>query len=165
MALYPSKARILIEKRKQPIGYVLSRPDPGKMLYVPGHYETACGGCDTINGLDTIYKYVEDAAKSTADCLFEGLIVCSDYKRLVALKDAGYPVLVIGLTTPVELCLESVRMRRAEKGNDKELNPNNTQSKFKTNLRVLERFTEAGVDVVHLSREEALERIKKEFDL
>jgi hypothetical protein len=56
-------------------------------------------------------------------------------------------------------------MRRAEKGNDKELNPNNTQSKFKTNLRVLERFTEAGVDVVHLSREEALERIKKEFDL
>lgn len=169
MSLYSSKGRMRKEGRRQPIGYILGNPRPEdihhQITYIPGHYETACGGCDTINGLDEIYALVEEAADTGAHVLFEGLIVCSDYKRLVGLKEAGYPVLVIGLNTPLDVCIASVQQRREARGNTEVLNPKNTESKYKTNLRVLERFQEAGVEVAMLSRDEALERIRKEFGL
>lgn len=159
------RLRLKEKKRKQPMGYVLSSPDYPRSLFVPGHYETACGGCDTINGLDRIYELVEMGKSNGMDVMFEGLIVCSDYKRLVALHEKYGPdeVLVIGLTTPLDLSISSVQSRRLEKGNTKPLNPTNTESKFKTNQRVLERFVEAGVNVQWLSREDALEKILKEF--
>ncbi len=160
MALYDSKMRIMKDGRKQPIGYFLS----GKShLAIPGHYETACGGCDTINGLDNIYGLVRSAADTGTNVLFEGLIVCSDFKRLVQLKDDGYKVLVIGLNTPLDVCVDSVKQRRLARGNEKELDPTNTAAKHKTNLRVLERFSEAGVQVAHLTRDEALARVREEF--
>jgi thymidylate kinase len=166
MELYKEKAAIHVDGRKQPIAYSLQSPETERDLFVPGHYETACGGCDTINGLDKIYDLVTENAV-LGNVLFEGLIVCSDFRRMVELREefGAQNVLVIGLDTPVDVCLASVQERRAARGNDKPLNPKNTESKFKTNRRVLERFEEAGVPVVWLSREEAFERIKKEFGL
>lgn len=159
-----SKARFMRPGRKQPLGYVLGF-DGATSLFIPGHYETACGGCDTINGLDDIYGLVQEAADLGNNVLFEGLIVCSDYKRLVRLKEEGYPVRVIGLTTPIDLCVDSVRQRRLARGNEKELNPKNTEAKHKTNVSVLRRFEEAGVAVSYLSRDDALALTLKELGI
>ena len=62
--------------RKQPIGYACLPPDADvQPLWIPGHYETACGGCDTLKTVDQVYKEVTSAAELSYSVLFEGLMI------------------------------------------------------------------------------------------
>jgi len=68
---------------------------------------------------------------------------------------SGLPVAVIGLSTSLEECLDSVRARRAEKGNDAELNPKATEDKHRAVELMMMRFQKAGVPTFVLDREAA----------
>lgn len=151
---------------KQPLGYLLHRDEAlvGPSLYVPGHYETACGGCDTINGLDTIFELVRDAHAEGHDVLFEGLIVCSDVNRTVELAKIA-PLHVVMLDTPIEVCIESINERRRAAGNETPVNPKNTIAKHKTNLAAFKRFEEQRVSVGWLDRREAFNFIRQQLDV
>jgi len=177
MERYKSRTPILQEGRRQPIGYALHNSPPMetvhselpakffrsadpqmKPLWVVGHYETPCGGGDTIPDLDDVYNEVVQAANHGYDVLFEGLIVQSDVNRLIELSQSQ-KVLVIGLTTSLEECLAGVRARRAARGDERPLNPKNTESKYKTVPKTLARLRAAGVEVLELSREAALAEV------
>jgi hypothetical protein len=190
MECYPIKSRVKEEGRKQPIGYILAKA-LHKPLALVGHYETDCGGCDTINNMDDIYNRVRLADKAGYDVLFEGLLISADANRAVALHTDALPVLVIALNTPLEQCLASVNQRRREAWerrieainaeNDAldaagrklrpvpeykgDVNPKNTMSKFAGVKSSMKRLEAAGVANVWLSRDEALARIKQEFAL
>lgn len=73
MDLYGLRTKFFVENRKQPIGYTAHRRTSGRNLSVLGHYETACGGCDTIPSLDQIFSRAMKA-HGEHDVLFEGLI-------------------------------------------------------------------------------------------
>lgn len=150
MEIYPSKTRVKISGRKQPLGYVLNGSPSGRSLYVPGHYETPCGGCDTIPSLDLIYEHVRKAHDQGHDVLFEGLLISSEVNRSQALHDDGLPFHVLMLTTPIDVCLYSVNQRRqAKRGPDAPgVNPKNTQSKFQGTLSTCKRLSAGGVDVI-----------------
>jgi len=162
MSYYDCRQPFFFPDRKQPIGYLLSKigsPDPE--LFVVGHYETACGGCDTIaeKQFDTVYSLVRARARMGQHVLYEGLLLTAEANRLIALhRDEPGKVVVIQLTTPLELCRESVIARRAAKGSEKPLGPNfrkNLESKHKAGLATLRRFQAAGVTCFECDRDQA----------
>ena len=167
IGLYGSKVTFREEGRKQPIGYVYRHPKHGKQLALIGHYETPCGGCDTIPNMDKIFTLVRQAHEAGYDVLFEGLLISAEIRRALELHQEGLPLIVVELTTPVDLCVESVNLRRIAKKGDAAvpLNPKNTVDKAKGVRSSTKKLQEEGVRCVALSREEAFKLIKEEFRL
>jgi len=166
MSWYPEKIPHFVEGRKQPMGYTLHKANrAGKPLYVPGHYETACGGCDTIKTLDQIFDTVKSHHESGEDVLFEGMLLCDDTKRTIGLSQETPEFVVIGLTTPIDQCCANIRKRREAGGNDKPLNEKNTRTRYERDKKHLEKLKSAGLDVRTLVYEDALDTIKRLFEL
>jgi predicted kinase len=140
--------------RKRPIGYRCDRPG-GRSLWVLGHYETACGGGDTVPGLDENYRLVRQAGDAGCDVVYEGLIIQSDTRRCIELSKE-HETLVVIIDVPLELCLASIQARRDARGDQRPLNPANTLSKQKTIPSQERKLKEGGVDVRRLNREAGL---------
>ena len=152
MSLYDVQEPVFREGRKQPIGYTCRYADR-KPLYVVGHYETPCGGCDTINGVDRVYEMVWRALARLEHVIFEGLIIASDVNRAIELKD--FDGMVLELDTDISTCIASIQSRRDARGDDRELDPSNTMKKQKLIAAQRVRFVESGIDFRLLSREDA----------
>lgn len=173
MDLYPRREPIPRFKGKRPAGYILGGPDMTDLL-VPGHYEIACGGCDTLKTVDEVYDMIRLHLKAQAeiDVLYEGIMVQDDVRRAVELdrwmresvavhgEEPGEEdrLHVIRLTTPIEECLAAVRARREARGEERPLNEKNTRGRHETQVRVAGRLRAAGVAVEELSREAAYQR-------
>lgn len=140
--------------RRRPLGYWAST-SRGRVLYVPGHYETACGGCDTIKTPDAVYALVQREATYGNDVLFEGIIVQDDTRRCAALSER-FPVAVIALDVPIEVCLASIEGRRTERGDGRPLNPKNTVNRLRRLEGTMRKLTSLGVSARWLPRQEAL---------
>jgi adenylate kinase family enzyme len=151
---YPFTTPYHISGRKQPIRYLHEKANH-RSLTVIGHYETACGGCDTVSGMDYIYELIHDAVGRDEDVIFEGLIVASDVKRCINLMEISQ-LLVIELNTPLEECVAGIQSRRDERGDDRILNPKNTISKMRAIEKQRSKWRAAGVDFRLLTREAAL---------
>jgi hypothetical protein len=167
MECYDSRTGLRVDGRKQPIGYLLERTH-GKNLFVPGHYETPCGGCDTLPDFDTTFLAVQRHHKLGADVLFEGLLASSEFLRTSAMwsRHWGAELFVVGLDVPVEECLAGVNSRRRAKNPDKpDVNPRNTISKYKNVKSVMGKLCNLGVRTASLGREEAFNEIKEELGL
>lgn len=170
MKLYGPKVAYRREGRKQPIGYVYSRVGAGRPLAIIGHYETACGGCDTIPKMEDIFELVKQSSQQGFDVVFEGLLISADVNRHVDLhqwaQENGDELLVVALDTPLDKCIESVNQRRWAKNPDKPpVKEKNTVSKFGGVKKSMERLRAAGVRAVDASREGALELIKEALGL
>lgn len=156
------------EGRKQPIGYALHRAQgvPGRPLGLIGHYETACGGCDTVPKMDRIFELVREAHANGMDVLFEGLLISADFNRTYALHADGLPLLVVGLDVPLDVCLDSVNQRRwAKNPNKPPVNPKNTESKWKGTKNTMKKLQEHGVDARWADREGAFKIIRGALDV
>lgn len=174
MALYGTKHRVMEEGRKQPIGYILPRREGTglKSLGVVGHYEAACGGCDTISGYEKIFNLVRRTHEAGMDVLFEGLLISGDVKYTRMLLEEHLPLRVLALTTPIDVCIESINQRRRDKAASKVLrpdevpdevkpvNPVNTIAKHKTLLTCMAKLRGLGADCHEASREEALPLVR-----
>lgn len=153
--------------RKQPIGYVYLSPlhKARIPLAVIGHYETPCGGCDTIQKMERIFDLVRTSDDAGHHVLFEGLLISADVNRTLALHQEGRDLRVVGLDkVPLDVCLESINKRRRAKNPDAPpVNPKNTESKFKGVKQSMRRLVDADVRVESCNREEALEFILGEL--
>jgi len=175
MARYPIREPHLIAGRKQPIGYTFRR-ETGNALFVAGHYEGACGGCDNLSqGLDYIYELIYEATARSEDVIFEGLIVASDWRRCVELR-RNNQLLIIGLNTSLADCCKSVDERRAERAliRGKEAAPlrmdpdgvqKNTRAKYNALLSQQKYFAIQGLDFRVLDRQAALQACIAFLDL
>jgi thymidylate kinase len=166
MSWYPEKIPHFVEGRKQPMGYTLHKANrAGKPLYVPGHYETACGGCDTIKTLDQIFDTVKSHHENGEDVLFEGMLLCSDRNRITELANNTKHTVVISLTTPIDQCCDNIRKRREAGGNPKPLNESNTRKRYDYEQKQIVKLKQSGVDIRTLVYEDALDTIKRLFEL
>ena len=165
---YASRVPVHVAGRKRPLYYKLwqghgcndlSAPD----LIVLGHYDTACGGCDTIPTTDMTYDLVLEAHYMLgAHVLYEGLLISSDAQRTIDLMhNVGQSqLLVVELATTLEECLASVNARRAAR--DAELppvDPKNTTAKWKGVQSSGAKLRDAGVPYEVLDRDAALARV------
>lgn len=161
MAYYDNKEAIHIEGRKQPLYYLL-RHEGFRDLAVLGHYETACGGCDTINGLDWIYRLVREQHEAGRHVLFEGLLLSNEVERTKLLPD----VQVICLTkVPLDVCIESINARRRARGVMEPVATKNTSAKWDQIQRVAVRLEQAGVVTHRCDRQEAMDLLEQIFEI
>lgn len=160
MAKYSTKVPHHIPGRKQPFYYELRNAWPGKPLFIVGHYETPCGGSDTIsNGTDVIYDLVRTLAQE-GNVLFEGLLISIEVTRTATLVNHG-ELHVIQLATPLEDCIASIKQRRLARGVDKPFNEGNAESKHKGTKTSLVRLAKASPDILTytLDREAAYAKV------
>jgi len=145
---------VMLEDRKKPFGYYSTSGG----LFIPGHYESQCGGCDTIHGQDTIFNLVRSWAERGANVLFEGLLVSEEVRRTVELArsyNRGFHVLAID--HPIEECLASINVRRRLRNPDAaDVNPANTTNRIKVITRAMGRLTTEGIPARWGTRKQVL---------
>lgn len=122
--------KVLDDKGKI-LGY---RVDAGlkKPIYLVGKYETACGGTDAISTQKESCDRALRWAEAGGHVILEGLLLSGGGPKaeVTARVTETGDYCHCFLDTPVEICLDRVRARRAAKGNDKPLNTANTEMKF-----------------------------------
>jgi hypothetical protein len=152
------------ETRRQPLGYRLHNQNR-RALWIPGHYEIACGGCDTIQKVDDVYKTISWFAGLGCDVLFEGIMVQDDVRRAIDLAQ-HHRLLVIALTTPIDECLKAIQSRRDARGDTRPLDPKNTKARaHRLKTSMLPRLKAAGVEVLELDRDAALKTVLERLGL
>lgn len=144
----------LPKQRKQPLYYLMHRAG-GRPAALLGHYERACGGCDTISSLDTIFGLAREHAEAGHDVIFEGLLVSAEFNRSDALF-GDFPHTVLRLATPMEQCVASIQSRRDARGDERPLNPKNTLLKDKAIISTVRKLQANGRSVIFADRSEAM---------
>jgi hypothetical protein len=158
MADYAYRQAIMEDKRKQPIAYLLKDGLGGALrdLVVLGHYESPCGGCDTIPSFDRVFELVRFYRAEGYAVLFEGVLLYCEVLRTVALHKDGEDLHVITLSTSLDLCVESVNLRRfAKKADATPVDPANTAGKHKGTVTTMKRLQAEGVNVEWADRDAA----------
>jgi hypothetical protein len=160
ISLYPVVSPNYL-KGKRPVSLILSGAASGKPLFVLGHYEIVCGGGDTVTGLgrDVIYGWMKEARDAGADVMFESVTLSDDYTRTYELMK-GHEGLVINLKITVEECIKRVLARRAEAGNVKPFNVDNTRKRVDAIRTACYRLKQSGIPVEDLDADSAFIRIR-----
>ena len=155
VAHYKQQYHMFEDGRRQPLSTLhFNSPHLAGSLFVPGHYETPCGGCDTIKTPDRVYELVRTAIVADWNVIYEGIIVQDDTRRLLELN-AEHPVHVIELSTSLEACLLGIQERRDARGDTRTLNPKNTQDRAVRVHKICDKLRAQGLAVPILGREEA----------
>lgn len=123
------------EGRKKPLYYRMGG------LVVLGHYESACGGCDTIGSAPQVFDLINSLNDGFQTILCEGLLLSEDTKWSSQMKNLR----VVFLATPLDVCLRQIEGRRAEAGNEKPLNPANTANRVDVIERARVKLNALGV--------------------
>jgi len=148
---------VMANKRKQPLYYDMVTEDDQRTTLI-GHYESPCGGCDTIANVDHIYKLVEERAEY-GDVIFEGMIISSEFQRTLALNKK-HNLQVIQLNTSVDECIRSVNLRRAARGVGPLGSVKNIEGKHKSVMSTCAKLAGAGVPVFAGNRDQCFEQCK-----
>jgi hypothetical protein len=111
MKLYQYRVQIQYPKRLKPLGYVLHPRSDSSPLFVPGHYEIANGGLDTLDSLDDAYDLILKHHLLGFHVLYEGKNMSDGATRLAKLYADEHPVAVALIDEPVKICVASVRKR------------------------------------------------------
>ncbi len=151
---------VMIDGRKQPIGYVcFARNKKIKQrLFVVGHYNTACGGGDTIPSVIDVFDLVRKYEKQGMHVIFEGTLAQHGIPHLFALKKSvgRANITVIHLKTSVKKCIRSVIKRRLARGNTKPFNPDHVIKDARSMDLSIPRMKAGGLRVKRLTRYDAL---------
>lgn len=160
LAEFRQKVKHREPNRRQPIGYT-GLYGQG-VVGIPGHYETPCGGCDTIPDLTKVFETVTRSVPGCRHVLFEGLLASEDTRRTIEL-DRAFPgqLRVIYIDTPLDDCLAGIQARRDARGDERPLNPTNTANRVKTIRRACDKLKEAGVHVSVTDRDGAAALVKE----
>lgn len=150
---------VQITGRKRPLYYLSASEWP--LTAVLGHYESPCGGCDTVGSAAAVYDLIQKVvANGAVNVLCEGLLLSEDVKWSSQLPDLK----VIFLTTPLERCLRQIECRRATVGNDKPLNPDNTANRVAVIERARVKLLDRGITCRRASPEQAPRLIMEWLD-
>lgn len=134
----------LLDGRKRPLYYRVCSEEGWMDTVVLGHYESPCGGGDTIGSAAQIHReIVAHRACGRSVVLVEGLLLSEDTKWTSTLPLDE--LRVIFLTTPLEECLTRIKGRRETAGNAKPLNPANTENRVAVVERARVKLIDAGV--------------------
>lgn len=108
--------------RRKPLYYL----NPKTSIVVLGHYEIACGGCDTLGSARETYEVLKESIFGkieTSVILTEGLLWSEDRKwTKILIEEDKQDVRPLFLTTTNDVCLERILKRREGKARSKPLN-------------------------------------------
>jgi shikimate kinase len=129
---------VFIEGRKKPLYYSYAKNGyKGPNIFVLGHYEADCGGCDTIGSAPAVFDLIKEVHTGDSIILSEGLLWSEDVKWSVELLGTiDTNVRALFLTTSTEECLRRVTARQDGK---KPLDPARVIRKLTTRVGTIER--------------------------
>jgi len=153
---YPPEKHRTNRPRKRPMGYLCACDN--RRLFVPGHYEIANGGIDTMQDLDYTYELILEHHGWGANVIYEGMNFSDNVKRIIILNDC-LDMRVIFLDYPLADCIAAVRAR-GHKIAEKTIE--HLYYKTKREIGIL---NEAKVPFIVASRENALGIIKQWLEL
>lgn len=134
-------APIMVPGRRNPIGYKMAH------LFIPGHYEIANGGIDTIDKIELAYELIKFYDSQGFDVLYEGKNMSDGVTNITKLPESKVRIIVVD--HPIDQCVESVRSR----GHGiKEETIRRLEKKVSKEAAI---FQERGYPVFRLSRGEA----------
>lgn len=129
-------------------------------IYVLGKYTTQCGGCDQIptqqEAADRAIHYHQ-----TGHVLMEGLLASAAGPAGAVTKtiqETGGAVFAI-MDTPVDVCLDRVRARRAARGDERPFNEKNTRDKWTQTMSTAKALHKLGYDVRAIDHTQAFEDV------
>jgi len=143
-------------RKLRPMGYLCAVDN--RRLFVPGHYEIANGGVDTIQDLDYTYKLILEHHGWGANVLYEGMNFTDNIKRIVILNDY-VDIRVVFISLPLAECIESVRARGHK------IKESSIAAIFNKNQKEIKILEEKRVPYILASREAALDTIKQWLEL
>lgn len=146
---------VLVSGRKRPLYYL----DLARSVAVLGHYESPCGGCDTIGSARQVYDLIQTLVG--LDILAEGLLLSEDTKWSTKLLEEGADLRIAYLTTPLDRCLKQIQSRRVSVGNLKELNTENTSRRVAVIERSRVKLLGAGARCLRTSPELTASQVLK----
>lgn len=131
-----------IPRRKGPL-YYLSKD--GRVAVLGNYDNEFCGGCDNVakevvkgflgaDGVEAVYCLTQVVEADVIIC--EGLLLSEETRWTMEMSKSA-EVRLLFLTTPIDQCIKQVGMRRAAKGNERDLNEKlKTTSKYSAAKRI-----------------------------
>lgn len=131
MQRYGKTTPVIPPGRRVPEAYMVVPPLGKLPLYVLGSYENKCGGVDTIGSAADLLELIDRYAKGGNHVLFEGLLISTYYGLLGKGLEKYHPHVVrCFLTTDIEVCIQRVIVRRAERKTKTPFNEDNTRNRM-----------------------------------
>ncbi len=140
-------------------GYGITVPELSHTLYLVGAYTNICGGLDSMGTQEEHADLITKAYAAGGNVLCEGLLLSSVSSGATVPKAmidlAGKDRVIFAfLDTPLELCIERVKQRRAERGEEKPFNETNTRKKFEDTQAARRRLIDEGCRVEDIDHNE-----------
>lgn len=153
-------------KRDTVIGYCWHN----SKVTVMGRYETATGGCDSLNwsgaANDLEAHLVAEHEAGKRHVFMEGLIISSwGIERLKRVQLATGALHIIDLDTSLDMCIDSVHLRRGRVGNSSPLNETNLRLKYRSIETSRVAIKREGLRLEQLPRDAALDRVRQLLEL
>lgn len=151
-------------------GYGISVPNLVNTLYLVGGYNNVCGGLDSMGTQEEHAALITKAYAAGGNVLCEGLLLSSVSSGATVPKAmldlAGRDNVIFAfMDTPLEVCIERVKQRRLERGEEKPFNETNTRKKYEDTRNARQRLIDEGCrveDLNHLDPSLDLYRLFKE---
>lgn len=141
-------------RKRKPAGQIFRRGD--RRLFVPGHYEIANGGIDTLPSLQYAYEMIYHHHEIGCDVLYEGKNMSDSTPPLIRLRDEyDWDARVVLLATGLEQCVEGVRKRGHK------IAETSIAKTYRKCEKDFERFKAAGLICLKADREQAAQEILK----
>jgi hypothetical protein len=156
-------APILNSVNRKPEAYAVQRPELTSQLYILGPYTATCGGLDSLNDVEEHMRLLRTYAQ-LGHVFYEGLLGSEYYGRIGKLsEDYGDRHIFAFLDTPIDVCIDRIKMRRMEAGNMKPLNESNTRGRIpkidRLKFRLKNEFKRRVIDVPHLYATEFIQQL------
>jgi adenylate kinase family enzyme len=140
----------------------------GFPIFFFGSYETACGGCDTIQPFSILPGLLDHAMqkKSRGLVFYEGLLVSHMIGSVGEVAKKYNDKHVMGfLDTPLKTCIERVMHRRIERGTTKPFDPERTlKPDYQRVLQAKANALSQGFRVVTILHDSAIADVKDWLD-
>jgi len=144
-------------------GVRLEVPRWSHAVFFIGKYDSVCGGMDTVPtqaDCSTLIHRAYDHGHVVCEGLLASGVGPKATLPAACIAAAGPNAWFLCLDTPLEVCIERVKQRRAARGDDRPFNPANTQAKWEQTRRAYELLEEGGANVRWLPYETAYEKVR-----
>jgi thymidylate kinase len=158
------------KSKEKLMGYRINIPYLEYPTFLIGPYENVCGGLDGVGTQENAAGLITGAYLANGNVLCEGLLLSSVSSGATVPKamiaTAGvHRVIFAFMDTPIETCIERVKQRRLERGDERPLDETNTRKKFEDCQAAAQRLRDEGCRVEmlnHLNPSADIYRLLKE---
>jgi hypothetical protein len=154
----PSERKNLFDAPANVKHKVMGYYQPKRNLRIVGSYESACGGCDTIDTQQEVKDYVRLFARD-GHVLFEGVLISTIIHPWVEFSKSVGGMVWCFMDTPFELCIQHVKLRN----NNQPFKEDLVKVKWDRQFRIVTVVEQLGEKVEWIDHKDSFKSFMKVF--